>query len=393
MGIIAQRAALICILFAALIILAWTQLERLLLLLGQEATLSTAAARYIHLSSPALIVLTISNIIRCTLTAQLDILPCTGLSIVTTLLTPLLNWLLIYHWELRLDGAAWANVAEACIYFLLLAGYFLWRESKLRQKGQHTLQTWSLEPFRGWGAYLSIALPGLAMTCLEWWTYEVIVIMAGLLPDVTTSVAVMGVSFDITTITYMLPSGISEALETIMSNHMGAGNARAARMSLKAALGVGTATVFVTATAVFAGRSLWPKIFTPDSRIVALASSVLVILAVASIFDGIMCIFRGAVTALGRQSVGAAFAFGCYWCVGIPLAILLGFRAGLGVQGLWLALLVASALGCGAMAVFLGRLDWDKEALRIATSMAEDGITEAEETERLLPATNGSGSV
>ncbi len=78
-----------------------------------------------------------------------------------------------------------------------------------------------------------------------------------------------------------------------MSNHMGAGNARAARLSLKAALGVGTATVFVTATAVFAGRSVWPKIFTPDSRIVALASSVLVILAVASIFDGIMCIFRG----------------------------------------------------------------------------------------------------
>ena len=35
--------------------------------------------------------------------------------------------------------------------------------------------------------------------------------MAGLLPDVATSVAVMGVTFDITTITYMLPSGISGA--------------------------------------------------------------------------------------------------------------------------------------------------------------------------------------
>lgn len=36
MGIIAQRAALICLLFSALIILAWTQLERLLLLLGKH---------------------------------------------------------------------------------------------------------------------------------------------------------------------------------------------------------------------------------------------------------------------------------------------------------------------------------------------------------------------
>ena len=99
-------------------------------------------------------------------------------------------------------------------------------------------------------------------------------------------------------------------------------------------------------------------------------------------------------TALGRQSVGAAVAFGCYWCVGIPLAVLLGFRAGLGVEGLWLALLVASALGCAAMAVFLGRLDWDKEALRIVASMAEEEeVLEGEETQRLLPATNGSSSV
>ena len=94
--------------------------------------------------------------------------------------------------------------------------------------------------------------------------------------------------------------------------------------------------------------------------------------------------------------MGAAFAFGCYWCVGIPLAVLLGFRADLGVEGLWLALLVASALGCTAMAVFLGRLDWDKEALRIVASMAEEEeeeFLEAEETQRLLPATNGSSSV
>ena len=78
-----------------------------------------------------------------------------------------------------------------------------------------------------------------------------------------------------------------------MSNHMGAGNYRAAQLSLRAALVMGLGTVLVTATAVFAGRSVWPRIFTKDSRIVALASSVLVILAVSSVFDGLMSIFRG----------------------------------------------------------------------------------------------------
>jgi hypothetical protein len=64
--------------------------------------------------------------------------------------------------------------------------------------------------FGGWGRYLSIALPGLAALCLEWWTFEVVVMLAGVLPrtDAEVSVSVMGVSFDITTIAYMLPAGI-----------------------------------------------------------------------------------------------------------------------------------------------------------------------------------------
>lgn len=137
MGIIAQRTALICLLLTALIIAAWTRLEQLLLLLGdshrfslqdchdgqfsawtswgyrcgysiiqsscqrpqewslhlcksvkslclsrfagQDPGVSAAAARYIRLSSPALVLITISDVLRCVLTARLDIVPCTGM--------------------------------------------------------------------------------------------------------------------------------------------------------------------------------------------------------------------------------------------------------------------------------------------------------------------------
>jgi Na+-driven multidrug efflux pump len=51
----------------------------------------------------------------------------------------------------------------------------------------------------------------MLMLCLEWWTFEVVVIMAGLLPSPETSVSAMGVSFQITTLAYMLPAGISGA--------------------------------------------------------------------------------------------------------------------------------------------------------------------------------------
>ncbi len=70
--------------------------------------------------------------------------------------------------------------------------------------------------------------------------------------------------------------------------------------------------------------------------------------------------------------MGAGVAFGAYWCCGIPLALLLSFRLGYGVEGLWLALLVASGLVCLADSAFLGWLDWDKEAMRIQDSMERE---------------------
>ena len=66
----------------------------------------------------------------------------TGISIFTTFLTPLINWLLIYQWDFRLDGAALANVVEASLFLLLITSYFFWRESHLRKSGRHTLQSW-----------------------------------------------------------------------------------------------------------------------------------------------------------------------------------------------------------------------------------------------------------
>lgn len=86
----------------------------------------------------------------------------------------------------------------------------------------------------------------------------------------------------------------------------------------------------------------------------------------------------GVLTGTGRQLVGAWVAFGAYWCCGIPLALLLAFKLGWGVQGLWTALLVASGLVCLADSAFLGRLNWSKEADRIQDGMErEQGGAEA----------------
>ncbi len=70
-----------------------------------------------------------------------------ALSIINTLLAPLYNWLLIYHFDLGLDGAALASVLEALTYTAMLAAYLGWREARLRKEDKHTLRGWSAALF------------------------------------------------------------------------------------------------------------------------------------------------------------------------------------------------------------------------------------------------------
>ena len=38
---------------------------------------------------------------------------------------------------------------------------------------------WSRECLTEWGAFMSLAIPGMLMLCVEWWTYEIGSFLAG----------------------------------------------------------------------------------------------------------------------------------------------------------------------------------------------------------------------
>ena len=60
------------------------------------------------------------------------------------------------------------------------------------------------------------------MVCLEWCSYEALVLLAGLLPNPESNLAVMGVCFQVVVMAYMVPYGIAVASTTRISNHLGA---------------------------------------------------------------------------------------------------------------------------------------------------------------------------
>ena len=67
----------------------------------------------------------------------------------------------------------------------------------------------------------------------------------------------------------------------------------------------------------------------------------------------------GVLRGTARPRVGANINLGCFYLVGTPVAVGLGFYAGFDFQGLWLGLLAAQASCVVTMLVVLNRTDWE----------------------------------
>ena len=68
--------------------------------------------------------------------------------------------------------------------------------------------------FRGWGNYIAIAAPSCVMVCMEWWSVECIVMLAGLLRHPSLSVAVTGICLNLMALVYMMSFGFSGEHQT-----------------------------------------------------------------------------------------------------------------------------------------------------------------------------------
>lgn len=67
-------------------------------------------------------------------------------------------------------------VVSNCLPPMLVIAYI-----RIRNLHKLTWGGWSFESLNEWGLFLKLALPGMIMTCLEWWSAEVTTFIAGVI--------------------------------------------------------------------------------------------------------------------------------------------------------------------------------------------------------------------
>ncbi|KAG8083030.1 hypothetical protein GUJ93_ZPchr0014g47599 [Zizania palustris] len=370
LGITMQRTVLLLLVAAVPIGGLWVHMRPILLLCGQDAGIAAVAETYILASLPDLVLQAFLHPVRIYLRTQSINLPLTVCAALAIAFHLPINYVLVSILGLGIKGVSLASVLANLNLVLFLLAYIFFKGVHKRTGGFAV----SAECFRGWGELISLALPSCVSVCLEWWWYEIMILLCGLLLNPQATVASMGILIQTTSLIYIFPSSLSFGVSTRVSNELGAGQpeeaSRAATVGLMLGFGFGT----IASAFAYLVRNVWASMFTADPAIVALTASVLPILGLCELGNCPQTTGCGVLRGSARPKDAASINLRSFYFVGTPVALVLAFWLHYDFNGLWFGLLAAQATCMVRMLLVIAQTDWAAEAKRSKQLTGADDV-------------------
>ena len=339
-----QRGLLLSLAISAIICVALLPAAAVLTAFRQPADVVPTAAAFVRASIPGVLPFFLFVVFRQTLQAMERMRPIVLAIAGANLLNLALNWVLIYGHAgapaLGAVGSAYASSASrwAMAAFLLALG---WRQ--LRPL---------LVPFRrdalAVGSLLRMVRLGVPIGTqhvLEFGAFAVIALLMGYLG--TVQMAAHEVAINLASLTFMVPHGVAAAASVLVGHAVGRGDPVGARRSALAAMVCGVGFMCLSA-ALFTLAPRWlASLYTRDAGVLAVAAALIPLAGVFQVFDGLQAVSSGILRGVGDTRAPMLINLLGFWLIGVPVSLLLAFRAGAGPEGLWWGL-VAGLAAVGA---------------------------------------------
>ncbi|XP_002526207.3 protein DETOXIFICATION 16-like [Ricinus communis] len=375
LGIHLQRAMIVLLFVSISLAFIWANAGEILLFFRQDPEISAEAGRYAHFMIPCIFGFAIQECLVRFLQTQNNVIPLMISSGITTLLHIFICWILVFKSGLGNKGAALANAFSYWIYAFLLILYV-----SISPSCKKTWTGFSMQALYGIPNYLKLAIPSAVMLSLEIWSFEMMVLLSGLLPHPKLETSVLSISLNTCSMIYMIPLGFSGAISTRVSNELGAGQPRAACLAICIAVCMVATEGILAAFILILGHKVWGYFYSTEERVVKYVGEMLILISASHFCDGIQSVLSGTARGCGWQKLGAMINLGAYYLVGIPCSVLLAFVYHIGGKGLWTGLIVAlfvQALGLLAKTL---STNWEEESKKasdrvysnIATFIPED---------------------
>jgi len=165
--------------------------------------------------------------------------------------------------------------------------------------------------------------------------------------------------------TFQAPFALGVAVSVRIGNLLGEHKAKRASVSANTSIVLAVIISLFWSLLFLVFRNSWARLFNDDPEVVSLVASILPLVALFQVFDGVGAVTNGVLRARGRQFTGALLNFSAYYIIGIPFGIWLTFKHDMKLYGLWIGLTV-SLIYCSAWGVYLCvRTDWKKEVQKV----------------------------
>lgn len=264
-----------------------------------------------------------------------------------------LNWMFVYG-ELGAPamGGAGCGVATAIVYWLMtfaLAAYAFYTR-KLRQFP--LFKNFTRPDFKHIGAISKLGLPVAVAMFFEVTIFAAIAILVA--PLGANVVASHQIAINFSSMVFMLPVSIANAVSIRVGFNLGQKNNHYAKQASYAGLAIGLGLSVFTALATVIFKEQIALLYTDNKEVLDLAIVLILFSAIYQCVDAIQAVAAGALR--GYKEMNAIFTrtFISYWIVGLPLGYTLGmtdwFVEPLGAKGFWIGITV----GLTVAAILLG---------------------------------------
>ncbi|ESQ28085.1 hypothetical protein EUTSA_v10018467mg [Eutrema salsugineum] len=354
----------------------WSYMGEILSLIGQDPLVSQEAGKFATWLIPALFAYaTLQPLVRF-FQAQSLILPLIMSSISALCCHVVLCWSLVFKFGLGSLGAAIAISVSYWLNVTVLGLYMTFSSSCSKSRAPI-----SMSVFSGMREFFRFGIPSASMICLEWWSFEFLVMLSGILPNPKLETSVLSVCLSTISSLYQIPESLGAAASTRVANELGAGKPKKARMAVYTVMIMTGVESIVVSAIVFAARNVFGYLFSSEIEVVDYVRSMAPLVALSVIFDALHAVLSGVARGSGRQDIGAYVNLAAYYLFGIPTAVILGFRFKMGGRGLWIGITVGSFVQAGLLGLIVGLTNWKQQARKARERVMGEEFEEKDKEE------------
>ncbi|KAK4411708.1 protein DETOXIFICATION 27 [Sesamum angolense] len=359
LGVYLQRSWIILFLCCVVMLPLFFFATPFLKLLGQPADVAELSGKVVMWFIPVHFSFAFQFPMQRFLQSQLKNSVTAWVNLAALLVHLLMSWLIVYRLQLGVVGTA---LTLDFSWWIIVFGLFLYTVC-----GGCPL-TWtgfSVEAFSGLWEFLKLSASSGVMLCLENWYYRILIVMTGNLENAKIAVDALSVCMSINGWELMIPFAFFAGTGVRVANELGAGNGKGAKFATIVSVSESVAIGLVFWVLIMLFHNEFALIYTTSEAVLGAVSKLSILLAFTVLLNSVQPILSGVAVGSGWQSYVAYINLGCYYLIGVPLGVLMGWVFHQGVMGIWAGMIFGgTAVQTVILAIITMRCDWEKEAAK-----------------------------